>query len=70
MLQRTIDFDVHLHELCHTCITKWIEHGMGPKEAQYLDGHETPDTTMNIYKHYRKGQRLAAAAAKMTAISY
>ena len=69
-LQRTIDFDVHPHQLRHTCITKWIEHGMGPEEAQYLAGHATPDITMNIYTHYRKKQRFAATAAKMAAISY
>ena len=67
-LDRTLDFDVHPHLLRHTCVTRWIEHGLAVKEVQYLAGHATPDVTMKIYAHYRREQLLAETAAKMAAM--
>ena len=69
IIPRTPDFDVHPHQLRHTCITRWIESGLTAKEAQYLAGHATPDVTMRIYAHYRREQKLAETAAKMAAVS-
>lgn len=60
-----LGFSVHPHQLRHTCITRWIESGLGMSEAQYLAGHATADITMNIYTHYRKEQLLTETAKKM-----
>ena len=68
-LPRTLGFNVHPHQLRHTCITRWIESGMTAKEAQYLAGHATPDITMRIYAHYRREQEFAQTAARMASIS-
>ena len=61
----TLDFDVHPHQLRHTCCTRWIEAGLTPKEAQYLMGHASPDITMGIYADYRAAQELAKTAEKI-----
>lgn len=68
VVDRRIDFDVHAHQLRHTCITRWVEGGLDLKEVQYLAGHASADITMNIYAHYRKNQLMAGTAAKMAAI--
>lgn len=68
-LPKTIDFDVHPHQLRHTCVTRWIEHGLAVKEVQYLAGHATPDVTMRIYAHYRREQEINETAARMAAFS-
>ncbi len=67
-LPRTINFDVHPHQLRHTCVTRWIEGGLSVKEVQYLAGHATPDVTMRIYSHYRKEQQFQQTAAKVAEI--
>lgn len=65
--QRTLDFTVHPHQLRHTCITKWVERGLAVEEVQYLAGHADPQTTLKYYSHYRKQQRQAETAAKLSA---
>ena len=65
VLPRPLDFDVHPHQLRHTCITRWIEHGLSVKEVQYLAGHASPDVTMRIYAHYRRQQQFEETAAKI-----
>lgn len=65
--QRTLDFTVHPHQLRHTCITKWVELGLGVEEVQYIAGHADPQTTLKYYTHYRKQQRQAETAAKLSA---
>ena len=62
------EFNVHPHQLRHTCITRWIENGLSVKEVQYLAGHATPDVTMRIYSHYRREQQFQQTAAKMAEI--
>lgn len=62
---RTLDFDVHPHQLRHTCITNWIRQGLGIKEAQYLAGHSTSDVTLDIYTHYQAELELAKTAQKV-----
>lgn len=64
-ISRTIDFDVHAHQLRHTCVTRWIENGLSVKEVQYLAGHATPDVTMRIYAHYRREQEFGETAARV-----
>ena len=61
----TLDFNVHPHQLRHTCCTRWIEAGLTPKEAQYLMGHSSPDITMGIYADYRAAQELTKTAEKI-----
>ena len=62
---KKLGFDVHPHQLRHTCITKWVESGMDIKEVQYYAGHASADITLNIYAHYRRVQRQEEAVAKM-----
>lgn len=64
--QRVLDFSVHPHQLRHTCITKWVEHGLAVEEVQYLAGHADPHTTLKFYTHYRKQQRHAETAIKIS----
>lgn len=61
----TLDFDVHPHQLRHTCCTRWIEAGLTPKEAQYLMGHASPDITMGVYADFRASQELQKTAEKI-----
>ena len=68
-IQKTLDFDVHPHQLRHTCCTRWIASGMTAKEVQYLMGHATADMTMNVYAEYMESQHLASTAQKITAES-
>lgn len=65
-IKKTIDFDVHPHQLRHTCCTRWIASGMTMKEVQYLMGHATADMTMNVYAEYQESQHLASTAKKIT----
>jgi len=62
---RTLTFNVHPHQLRHTCCTRWIYSGMTPKEAQYLMGHATADVTMNIYAEFQESVHLKEAAVKV-----
>lgn len=62
---RTLDFHVHPHLLRHTCITRWVEEGLQPKEVQYLAGHATPDMTMRVYAHYDHIGRFAETVVKV-----
>ncbi len=45
----SIDFEVTPHILRHTYITNLIHSGVDPKTVQYLAGHESSKTTMDIY---------------------
>jgi integrase len=36
----SLDFDVHSHQLRHTCITNLISAQVDPKTVQYLAGHK------------------------------
>lgn len=65
-VQATLDFNVHPHQLRHTCCTRWIEAGLTPKEAQYLMGHASPDITMGVYADYRAQQELSKTAEKIS----
>lgn len=64
--QRTLDFDVHPHQLRHTCITRWIEAGLDVPTVQRLAGHKNPEVTLRIYTHYRESQRADETAMMMT----
>lgn len=64
-VKQTLDFSVHPHQLRHTCCTRWLAHGMTPKEAQYLMGHATADVTLNVYAEYLESQHLEATARKI-----
>lgn len=64
-IEKTIDFDVHPHQLRHTCVTAWFESGLDIKEVQYLAGHATPEITMRIYTHYRSKQRFQSTSDKI-----
>ena len=65
-IKQTLDFEVHPHMLRHTCCTRWLAHGMTPKEAQYLMGHATIDMTMEVYAEYQESQHLAETAKKIS----
>lgn len=60
-----LDFYVHPHLLRHTCITRWVEAGLNPKEVQYLAGHASPDMTLRVYSHYDQRVRLGSTAEKI-----
>lgn len=53
LTERTLDFDVHPHQLRHTCITNWVRSGVPVKTVQYLAGHSTLEMTMEVYTHYQ-----------------
>ena len=65
---RTLDFHVHPHLLRHTCITRWVEDGLTPKEMQYLAGHSTPNLTMGVYAHYDRAGQFTETTAKLRAL--
>ena len=65
---RTLDFHVHPHLLRHTCITRWMEDGLRPKEIQYLSGHATPDLTMRVYAHFDRAGQFAETAERIRAL--
>ena len=44
-----MDFLVTPHQLRHTYITNLIDASVDPKTVQYLAGHKTSRTTMDIY---------------------
>ena len=45
------------HDLRHTYATILFESGVDPLTAQYLLGHSSPETTMNIYTHLSNAQK-------------
>lgn len=45
------------HELRHTYATTLFEAGVDVLTAQYLLGHSSPETTMNIYTHLSEAQK-------------
>lgn len=67
--KRVFDFDVHPHQLRHTCITRWFEMGLDLKEIQYLAGHSNVTMTLSVYTHYDRKSREADTAAKIRAAS-
>lgn len=48
---RMVDFNVTLHQLRHTYITRLILSGMPVKKVQYAAGHDDPKITLQIYTH-------------------
>ena len=69
-IERTLDFHCHPHQLRHTCITRWVESGMGMKEVQYLAGHSTMDMTLNVYAHYDKETRFEETKRKVSGLNF
>lgn len=69
-IKRTLDFHCHPHQLRHTCITRWVESGMGLKEVQYLAGHSSMDMTMNVYAHYDKATRFEETKRKVSGLNF
>lgn len=51
---------IKFHALRHTYATRLFEAGIPPKTVQHLMGHSDIDTTMNIYTHVMKEQKLEA----------
>lgn len=52
----SLDFDVHSHQLRHTCITNLISAQVDPKTVQYLAGHKNSKITMDIYAKAKYNQ--------------
>lgn len=48
------------HALRHTYATRLFEAGVPPKTVQHLMGHADIQTTMNIYTHVMKGEKIEA----------
>lgn len=48
------------HALRHTYATRLFEAGVPPKTVQHLMGHADIQTTMNIYTHVMKGEKMEA----------
>ena len=48
------------HALRHTYATRLFEAGVAPKTVQHLMGHADIQTTMNIYTHVMKGEKIEA----------
>ena len=61
LVKPTLDFDVHPHQLRHTCCTRWIASGMNPKAVQYLMGHSTVDLTMQVYAEFQASEHMKDA---------
>lgn len=70
IIERTLDFSVHPHQLRHTCVTRWFESGLDIKEVQHLAGHATPDITLKIYTHYQESLRCVETANKIRSSKY
>lgn len=51
---------IKFHALRHTYATRLFEAGIPPKTVQHLMGHSDIETTMNIYTHVMKEQKLKA----------
>ncbi|KHS57629.1 integrase [Terrisporobacter othiniensis] len=51
---------IKFHALRHTYATRLFEAGIPPKTVQHLMGHADIETTMNIYTHVMKEQKLEA----------
>ena len=51
---------IKFHGLRHTYATRLFEAGIPPKTVQHLMGHSDIETTMNIYTHVMKEQKLEA----------
>ena len=51
---------IKFHDLRHTYATRLFEKGVPPKTVQTLLGHADIDTTMNIYTHVMKDQKVQA----------
>lgn len=64
----TLDFAVHPHQLRHTYISELCAHsgetGLDLKTIQYLAGHTSPVTTLKIYAHVM-AEKQADTAAKI-----
>ncbi len=65
VVKRPIDFDLHPHQLRHTCATKWVRSGMDVNQVMYLMGHSTVNITLEIYSHYQEEIMRTVALAKM-----
>jgi len=46
--------DADFHDIRKTCITEWLEQGLGPHEVQKLAGHSDINTTMDYYVEVRE----------------
>ena len=51
---------IKFHALRHTYATRLFEAGVAPKTVQHLMGHADIQTTMNIYTHVMKGEKIEA----------
>lgn len=51
---------IKFHALRHTYATRLFEAGVPPKTVQHLMGHSDITTTMNIYTHVMKNEKLEA----------
>ena len=58
-LDRRVGFHTHPHQLRHTYATKLFEAGLDIKQVQHVMGHSDPETTLNVYTHYREASREA-----------
>lgn len=56
-LDKRVGFHTHPHQLRHTYCTKLFEAGLDLKQVQYVMGHADPDTTLQVYTHYRESLR-------------
>lgn len=53
------------HQLRHTAITNWFDAGLDIKEVQYLAGHATSQTTLDVYTDYLVEKRYAETHKKL-----
>ncbi|MDR1184127.1 MAG: site-specific integrase [Coriobacteriales bacterium] len=54
-------FGLHLHEIRHTYATQLIANGVDFKTVQYLMGHASASTTLDLYSHAQDAQKRAAS---------
>jgi integrase len=52
---------LHLHGLRHTYASMLVASGVDFKTVQYLMGHASASTTLNLYAHVQEGQNRAAS---------
>jgi integrase len=52
---------LHLHELRHTYASLLVANGIDIKTVQYLMGHASAATTINLYAHVQESQKRGAA---------
>lgn len=70
LVTRRVSFDLHPHQLRHTCITNWFSKGLDLEQCAEFAGHASADITLRIYTHYVTEDRFEASANQVRAMQF